>query len=308
MGRAGRAGEGDASASGQNVHVPEGDTIHRSAARLRPALLHQAVVRVQTPGAPGHTPEPGVAVDAVEARGKHLLIRFADGAVLRTHMRMSGSWHLYRTGERWRRPAHQVRALVEVPGWVAVCFSAPVVVWERAPRGALRTSGSPTSGSPTRGLPTKGPDHLGPDHLGPDLCRPDADLDVALGRMARVADANDEIKVVLLDQRVACGVGNVYASEVLFAEAVDPFTPVAELDEATRRRLLSTASRLLRANLRSGPRTTVPGGLAVYGRRGRPCRRCATPVRMRRQGPQARSTYWCPACQPAGPPATDRVS
>ncbi|CAN5264229.1 Fpg/Nei family DNA glycosylase [soil metagenome] len=217
-------------------------------------------------------------IEAVEARGKHLLVRFADGAVLRTHMRMTGSWHLYRGGEMWRRPQHLMRALVEVDGWLAVCFSAPVVSWERGPGGPLS-------------------DIL--DHLGPDLCLADADLDAAVDRMARWSGDDDEIKPVLLDQRVACGVGNVYASEVLFACGVDPFAPVASLDDATRKRLLATASKLLRANLGAGPRTTVSGGLAVYGRRGRPCHRCGTPVRMTVQGDDARVTFWCPSFQPS---------
>ncbi len=244
------------------------------------------MVRVETPRSRLRGPAPGTVVEAVEARGKHLLVRFADGSVLRTHMRMSGSWHLYRTGERWQRPPHLMRVLVEVDGWVAVCFSAPVVVWERGPLG-----------DPSTGVP---------DHLGPDLCNPEIDLepalDRALARMARYGGPTDEIKPVLLDQRVACGVGNVYANEVLFACAVNPFTPLGALDGASRRRLLGTASRLLRANLDPGPRATVPEGLAVYGRHGRPCRRCGTAVRGRRQGDHARSTYWCPTCQAARAP------
>jgi endonuclease-8 len=207
----------------------------------------------------------------VEAVGKHLLIRFADGTSLRTHLRMTGSWHLYRSGERWRRPPHLARAVVEVDGWVAVCFAAPVV--ELAPDASA------------------GPRALG--HLGTDLTRADtgdADIDVAVSRMARFAAPADEIGTVLLDQRVACGVGNVYKSEVLFACRVNPFSPVGDLDPAARRRLLATASKLLRAGSRPG---------AVYRRAGRPCRRCGTPIVSRRQGEQARTSYWCPTCQPA---------
>jgi endonuclease-8 len=261
--------------------VPEGDTIHRVAARLGPALAGQPLVRLDAPRAvraAARRPAPGTIVDAVEAVGKHLLIRFADGTVLRTHLRMTGSWHLYRTGERWQRPAHLVRALVEVPGWVAVCFSAPVVALEHA------ASGGPAVA-----------------HLGPDLARPDvseADLDTCLERLAALADPDAEIGAVLLDQRIACGVGNVYKSEVLWACRVDPATHVADVDVDTRRRLIAAAAKLLAANVAApGPRTTHAGGLAVYGRRGRPCPRCGTPVRMRRQGEQARSTYWCPTCQ-----------
>jgi endonuclease-8 len=125
--------------------------------------------------------------------------------------------------------------------------------------------------------------------------------------MGRLPPAT-EVAEALLDQRVACGVGNVYKSEVLFACGVDPATPVAELPPARRRQLLDTASRLLRANLDGWPRTTIAsatsrnrgtGGLAVYGRAGRPCRRCGHQIRSRRQGEGARLTYWCPVCQPA---------
>jgi endonuclease-8 len=273
--------------------VPEGDTIHRVADRLRPALVGATLVRIEAPRAVGRRPAPGTVVAAVDAVGKHLLIRFADGVVLRTHLRMTGSWHLYRTGERWQKGAHLVRALVEVPGWVAVCFSAPIVALEHdhaapGPRG--------------RGVAR--PPAI--DHLGPDLTRADVDdaaIDGCLDRMARLSGAGDEIGAVLLDQRVACGVGNVFKSEVLWACGVDPATRVADLDLGTRRHLLTTAARQLRANVvSSGPRVTYEGGYAVYGRRGQPCRRCGTPVRMRRQGEQARCTYWCPTCQP--PPAT----
>ncbi|MEY2436410.1 MAG: endonuclease [Acidimicrobiaceae bacterium] len=254
--------------------MPEGDTIHRSAARLRSALEGKPLVRFEAPRAVGRPPRPGTVIETVEAVGKHLLIRFADGTTLRTHMRMTGSWHLYRTGERWQRPRHLARAVVEVEGWVAVCFSAPVVELER---GDERIA------------------HLGPDLTNPEVT--DADIEVAVERMATCSGPGDEIGAVLLDQRVACGVGNVYKSEVLFACAIDPFATVAAVTLEDRRRLLSTASKLLRANLGSGPRRTTPEGLAVYGRRGQPCPRCGTPIRMRRQGEQARSTYWCPTCQ-----------
>ncbi len=261
--------------------MPEGDTIHRAVGRLRPVLERQTLLRFEAPRLLGDRPRPGTIIKRVEARGKHLLVHFDDGLTLQTHMRMTGSWHLYRTAERWRKPAHLMRALIEVNGWMAVCFAAPVVrTYRRAhPGGALGTGIDPVA------------------HLGPDLCLPDADFDECLRRLATCADPSEEIGAVLLDQRVACGVGNVYKSEVLFACGVDPATPVADLDAPTRRRLIETASRLLRANLDGGPRTTVAGGLAVYGRQRQPCRRCGAPIRMRRQGEQARSTYWCPTCQ-----------
>lgn len=264
--------------------MPEGDTIHRTAGRLRPALAGADLLRFEAPRLLGDRPRPGTRIEDVEAVGKHLLIHFAGGLTLQTHMRMTGSWHLYRTGERWRKAAHLARARVEVDGWVAVCFNAPVVRTYRrnAPGGPLGTGRDPTA------------------HLGPDLCRTDlveTDIDECIRRMDVYA-RTEPIGVALLDQRVACGVGNVYKSETLFACGVDPFVATSDLEVSDRRRLLTTASKLLRANLGSGPRTTTSGGLAVYGRHHQPCRRCGTLIRMRRQGEQARSTYWCPTCQP----------
>lgn len=256
--------------------MPEGDTIHRVAARLRPALQGKDLVSFSAPRAAKPWPQAGERIELVQARGKHLLIGFSGGLTLRTHLRMSGSWHLYRARERWQKPAYRARAQVAVDGWVAVCFDAPVV--------ELRHEAS------------RAPDPLA--HLGPDLTVPDADLDRCLEQMVRHLSPSTPIKVALLDQRVACGVGNVYASEVPFAEGVHPATPIDQLDEPARRRLLATANRLLVANLAGGARTTVPGGLAVYGRAGRPCRRCGATVRSDRLGEQARSTYWCPRCQP----------
>ncbi len=180
-----------------------------------------------------------------------------------------------------------MRAVVAVEGWEAVCFDAPVVELERRPA---------------------------TDHLGPDLAGPDPDLAACLDRLAKLIEPDTAVAEALLDQRVACGVGNVYKSEVCFACGLDPRTPVGALDHDARAELLATASRLLRANLGSGPRTTVnrpgagpagrgAGALAVYGRAGRSCRRCGSRILMARTGPHARSTYWCPTCQPPAPPA-----
>jgi endonuclease VIII len=257
--------------------MPEGDTIRRVAARLGPVLAGQALVRLDLPRLPRQDrrrPPLGSPIESVEARGKHLLIAFESGITLRTHMGMTGAWHLYRPDERWHRPRFQLRALVGVDGWDALCFDAPVVELERR---------SPLA------------------HLGPDLCAPDPDLDECLSRMDRVADLGAEVADVLRDQRVACGVGNVYASEVCFANRVHPRTPLQHIDVGVRRALIETASRLLRANLGGGPRTTMsgpPGTLAVYGRANRPCRRCSTPIEVARSGRFARASYWCPSCQP----------
>ena len=255
--------------------MPEGDTIHRTAATLRTVLEGRELQRFEAPRVRGRAPAAGSRIAAVEARGKHLLIHFGDGAVLHSHMRMTGSWHTYRTGEPWRRHASRARIVIETPSSVAVCFDAPVIELLDAP-GVAR--------------------HPQLRALGPDLCVPAPDIDEALRRMD-AADPATPIGVALLDQRVASGVGNVYRSEVMWACRVNPFLPLAGVDPARRRALLVTAARMLRANLSSRRRETVPGGLAVYDRAGRPCHCCASAIRTRRLGEQARSVWWCPGCQ-----------
>jgi endonuclease-8 len=252
--------------------VPEGDTIHRAAARLAPALTGAVVERFAA-RAPRPHPRRGERIARVEAKGKHLLVHFDGGLVLDTHLGMTGRWDLYPAGARWRKPAHLARAVVEVDGWTAVCFAAPTV----------RLSAEPAV-----------------DHLGPDLCDPEADLDEAV-RRARALDPSTLVADVLLDQRVCAGVGNVYASEVCFACRVNPLTPVGSLEPGELERLVTTAARMLRSNVDRRARSTVggrPGVVAVYGRARQPCRRCGTPVVARRVGRHRRTSYWCPRCQP----------
>lgn len=252
--------------------MPEGDSIVQARDRVQAAVggktLHRAEVRGRALRLPRR-------VTGVESRGKHLLVRFDDGLALRTHLRMHGRWDTYAPDERWRRPPYRARAvLVADDGWAAVCFDAPDV--------EVLTG------------PSHEHDRLG--HLGPDLCAPDADLDAAVARLGRI-DPGTELGVALLDQRVTAGVGNVFKSEVCWACGLDPFVPVAALDDATRRDIVDTAARLLRANLGPGRRVTFGRGYAVYGRARLPCPRCGTTVRTRVQGAPARSTYWCPGCQ-----------
>lgn len=262
--------------------MPEGDTIHRTAASLRRALVGRGLVRIELPRVPGPHPQPGATIDRVEARGKHLLIFTSDGLVIHTHLRMSGSWHLYRPGQPWRRAAGAVRVVLRTDEVVAVCFSAPVVA-VLDERGLTR--------------------HRTLRNLGPDLCDPGADLDEAAVRLDRYSDPARPIGEALLDQRIACGVGNVYRSEVLFLVGVDPATPVGDLDTHQRHGLLATSAQLLRANLDAPARTTVAGGadgsLWVYGRAGSACRRCGDAIERVRLGEPARSAYRCPTCQPA---------
>jgi endonuclease VIII len=259
--------------------MPEGDTIHRTAAALRSALIDKKMVRFDAPRLIGITPRAGRTVEQVESHGKHLEIGWDDGVILHTHMRMSGSWHLYRSGESWQRPHHQMRALIEVPGWVAVCFNAPVVETYRTPDASR---------------------HPGLGGLGPDLCRVDADLDRCVELLMSFDDPRRSLAEVLLDQRVFCGVGNVYRCEVLWSGELSPFAPIGTLPAPDAVRLVNLAAKLLRANLHHAERITVPGvkgGLAVYGRSGQRCQRCSETIEARRVGEHARTLYWCPGCQ-----------
>jgi endonuclease VIII len=265
--------------------MPEGDTIHRSAARLRAALAGSSLTGVAAPRWPGRLPAVGERVERVDPVGKHLEIAFSGGLLLSTHMRMTGSWHLYRPGERWRKSRSSMRVLLETAEWQAVCFSAPVVDFMVSPPASA-------DGSARRSPRTR--------HLGPDLCRDDADLAECVERF-ELLDPSMTIAEALLDQRVCCGVGNVFKNEVCWAVELDPFTPVDRLPTASRRRLVETAASQLRANLDSSRRTTVPEGLAVYGRAGRPCRRCGTTIEARVHGGGARRTFWCPECQSERP-------
>jgi len=271
--------------------VPEGDTLFRTAAGLRPFLLGRAVTAARASG-PGPVPQVqrlvGRRIDAVEAQGKNLLIRFDGGFELRTHLRMNGSWHRYRPGEPWRRPPSRARLVLEVPGAVAVCFDAPVVELFETRAAAVHPS-------------------LG--RLGPDLLDPAFDATEAHRRLREPSRATTEIAVAIVDQRALAGIGNVYKSEVLWVERVSPFSLVRDVADEALERLIATARRLLVANAapsRGHERVTTagdrraPGPLYVYGRTGRRCRRCGTAIRSTRQGTDLpRITYWCPTCQGA---------
>lgn len=254
--------------------MPEGDTIHRAANRLRPALADRELTRFEAPRLAGPLPRRGETIDAVRAHGKHLVIDFSGGLSLRVHLRMTGSWHLYRVGERWQRSPRAARVVIGTDEWVAVCFSAPDLAVTR--RAAVATA-----------------------HLGPDLCTPDADLDAVVAGARRHSAPDRSIGEVVMDQRISSGIGNVYKAEMLFAEHLDPTTPIGALSDADLRSLFATAKRLLLANVdKPGGRTTVAGGYAVYGRAGEPCLRCGTAVeRIVQGGDMPRSTYWCPGCQ-----------
>ena len=277
--------------------MPEGDTLHRTADGLRPYLVGRPVTAARS-GGPGAVPQTarlvGSTVTAVEAIGKNLLIRFDNGLELRTHLRMNGSWHRYRPGERWRRPPARARLVLEVPGTVAVCFDAPVVELFETRAEGLHTALA----------------RLGPDLLAEDFETAGRAAE-ALRRLGDPARAERSIAEALLDQRSLAGIGNVYKSEILFIERVDPWARVDQVPDETLARLVATARRLLlfNADRRGGAERVTTGGhrtaageaLWVYGRAGRPCRRCGTLIGRRRQGRDLpRLTYWCPRCQDGG--------
>jgi endonuclease-8 len=274
--------------------MPEGDTIHRAAATLQRAIGGQVVTRFASvlprlTRLDAETPVRGRTVERVDARGKHLLIWFSGELVLRTHMRMNGSWHIYRPGERWQRPHRDMRIVIETAAMHAVAFTVPVAEFIAA-RDVLT--------------------HDVVGALGPDPLSDTFSADDAIARMQ--AQGTVEIADVLLDQTVIAGIGNVFKSEVLFGARVNPFMPAGQLTREQLAAIVDVAARFMRANVgasaggaivtyagmrRTTGRADPSARLWVYGRGGQPCRRCGTPISRRRQGPFARSTYWCEQCQ-----------
>jgi endonuclease-8 len=267
--------------------LPEGDTVHKVARALRPLLEGELVERVWLRGQGELAGAAGERVEEVAALGKHFLVGLGRERVLHVHLGLNGSWHRYRPGAAWERPAAAASLRLDTKSWQLVCFGAPVAE-------CLRRS---ELGS-----------HPVLSQLGPDLLAEDFDVAAAVARArARPAPSAGEL---LVDQRVACGVGNVYKNEALFLEGLHPDAEPAALADAQLTALYTRAQQLLRANLGGAPRTTTrvvrpgepwPRGvprLFVYDRAGEPCLRCGTRIRSALQGELARSTYWCPRCQP----------
>jgi endonuclease-8 len=274
--------------------MPEGDTIFRAARTLHRALAGNVVVRFESvlPALVRiheDSPITGRTVESVTAAGKHVLMRFSGDLVLRTHMRMNGSWHIYRPGERWRRPRRDMRVLVATKDFEAIGFNVPVAEFLDA-RGLERQEDLRS--------------------IGPDLLADSFDEVEAIRRFHERSSSS--IADALINQRVTAGAGNVYKSEVLFLCGINPFLPVAAISDEQLGAILSTARKHLQANVadttsaivtyRGYRRTTRHAnpaeGLYVYGRARLPCRKCGTPIEVKAQGPNARLTYWCPTCQP----------
>lgn len=259
--------------------MPEGDTVWLAAQRMHTALagatLRRGEFRLTRLATLDLT---GSDVTEVLPRGKHLLIRLADGRTLRTHFRMDGSWHIYRPGTPWRGgPAYDVRVVLATDAYECVGYRLHDVEI----------------------VPTAEEDRL-VGHLGPDVLGPDWDLDEALRRLREHPDA--QVGVAILDQRNLAGIGNLYKVETLFLCGVHPWARVADVenleDVVTRARALMLANR-------HHPEQSTTGSTRrgqdhwVAGRKGRPCRRCGTRILLGEQGPetQERVTWWCPRCQ-----------
>lgn len=267
--------------------MPEGDTIHRLAAAIRPDLVDHELVRAQLREQGALRALEHSRVVEVDARGKHLLIGVDGGWSLRTHLGMYGDVHRYRSGQRWKRPPEAAVLVLETEAEVELAWFEPAQaeLW------------------PTKMVLA----HPQISPLGPDLLGAEVDFAEVVRRAsgcAAVRGPRFTIGELLLDQSVACGVGNIYKNELLFIEGIDPWAPALAIDDETLERIFRRARRLLQSNLGQGRRSTRtfnPGEprLWVYGRQGRPCLRCGSAIGKSHQGAGARVTFRCPRCQPA---------
>jgi len=276
--------------------MPEGDTIFRTARTLNRALLNKTVTRfestyAQLTRANDDAPFKGQIITQIEARGKWLLIYFSSGNILATHMLMSGSWHIYRPGEAWQDKPSNMRILIETADFVVVGFRVPLARMYTA-----------ESLARDRKIP----------RTDRDVLSETFNLAIAVQRL--LARSQDELGDALLRQDVLAGVGNVFKSEICFVLGLSPFRKVATISTKQAEEIVATAQKLLAANVLEDSsdrivtyngknrRTTSnaePGeNLWVYGRKNEACRRCGTAIQRALQGPNARSTYWCPTCQP----------
>jgi endonuclease VIII len=287
--------------------MPEGDTIFRAARTLHRALAGQIITGFESvlpklTRVDFDTPLAGRTVDKVASHGKWNLMHFSGDLILLTHMLMSGSWHIYRPGEAWQlRPIH-MRIVVKTEKIWAVAFNVPVAEFHTAET-LRRRDGFRT--------------------LGPDVLAAQFDSVAAAANLRELADF--EVGPALLRQSTLAGIGNVFKSEVCFACGVHPFRKVSSLRDEEIACLMSTARKFLLANVTeaSGDRMVTYTGMRrttgrsdfserlwVYGRSGEACRNCGSPIQSYKQGLEARTTFWCPQCQPmdAGQPLHKSVS
>jgi endonuclease-8 len=260
--------------------MPEGDTIYRSASKLRPAMEGGVILRARLRDRQFEVERLiGARVTSVEARGKHLLMHLSTRAAIHSHMGMTGSWHIYRPGEPWRKPAHYAALELLVGELVIVCFSPKQLDLLTADQ--LRR-------------------HAHLRQLGPDLLTPDFDVPAAVARFRR--HNATPIGEAVMNQTIVCGIGNIYKSELLFLMGFDPFAPVGLFRDDELAAMVAKARSLMRRNVAGHERQTRFRGdgrlLWAYGRSGQSCYKCGARLELRRQGEAGRTTSWCPTCQP----------
>jgi endonuclease-8 len=275
--------------------MPEGDTIYRAARTLHRALAGKQVTNFETvlPKLARVNEDSrvvGRTIEQVEAQGKWLLVHFSGNLILLTHMLMSGSWHIYRPGETWKRAKIHMRIVIGTETMVAVSFNVPVAEFHSA-QSLKRREGF--------------------GKLGPSVLATKFDAAKILANLR--ANPQMEIGAALLAQSLLAGVGNVFKSEVCFGGGVNPFRRIDSLSIAELAGLVTTARKFMTANIaeleperainldglrRTTDRFGKEERLWVYGRHGKACRRCGAEIEVRRQQPGARVTFWCPACQP----------
>lgn len=248
--------------------MPEGDSLHRAAARLQVLVGQRVRVETPHPRAGGRRLAEqldGLVLESVEAVGKNLLLRFEGGFVLRSHLRLTGRWRVEPRGaERVGRPWLVLRGAEHE----AVLWNGPVLELERGGGVASR--------------------------LGPDILAEPPDLEEMLERLRR-EDERREVGDALLDQRLVAGIGNLWRAEALWDARVSPWRALGEVPDRELLAVLDSAHRLMRAGVH-GARPLRH----VYRRAGRPCRRCGATIALRPQGESARTAYWCPGCQVGG--------
>ncbi|MEE6274019.1 DNA-formamidopyrimidine glycosylase family protein [Georgenia sp. MJ206] len=256
--------------------MPEGDVVLRTARRLDAALSGQVLVRGELRwGNLGGIDLAGATVVETRAVGKHLLTRLDDGRTLHTHLRMDGTWRVFRTGaERGADRSARVRVVLGNATWTCLGYLLGEVDLVRT-----RDEG------------------LVVGHLGPDVLAPDLDVAAAAARIT--AQGVHPIGEVLLDQRVVAGLGTIYMAESLWRHRVWPWTPAGDVDATA---LVTTTARIMRRSVESRlPTTTAEARRQthVHGREGRGCPRCRTPLVRSEVGvpPQQRPVFWCPTCQ-----------
>jgi endonuclease-8 len=251
--------------------VAEGDTILRAAQRLEQALAGE-IVAVSAPNPRGRAAGverlDGRRFDGAEARGKHLLLGF-DGLILHSHLGMSGGWHVYPRGARWRRRRSSAWAVLGGQRAEAVQF-----------------------GGPTLRVLTAANAHRDPQlaRLGPDVLDPEFDPAPAIAALR--AEPSRGVGDALLDQTLVAGIGNIFKSEACFAARVDPWRPVGDLSDGELGAVLLVAREQMLDAVDKGGRKRF----SVYRQRG-PCPVCRGPISSRGQGDANRTTYWCPRCQ-----------